>query len=522
MASRRDELNAYTFARKRTVGAFLQPGGGGNDEDAPRPVRAVVPSLVLAAVIVAGFGVWGMIKPSAPQGWDSGSNVILGKDSTTRYVILPGSDGSKVLHPVLNMASAKLVLPVDSKVVFVADSVLDNYRSHGPTIGIPYAPDKLPSADDAGRTKKWSVCDRPGADDAHPNQAVFVAAGADADMLARPDRVLSGAQSLYVQAIDQNGVAGTQYLIDPQGRKHVVGTPGMSAVDLTALRTALFGTQAKPERVTDQWLKTLLDGTPIGFPEVPGLTQAKTPSSVQLSDPAERFVGRLVTFGASDYVVGADRLYQVSAFQAELMRQRPLLENTYDGQVPSIHPITPADNARFTQPQDTSGPLGVMPDWPQTRPLPSPANSGDAQIARPVVCSTFDGMNGAAVQRSVWAGTDFPAPFTTGSASAHVSPGHGLFYRAMDNGTGSGSDYLITETGLRYSVPATSEGTAAGAPAAQPTADPSAAAQPQVNEAQARLGYKDTTPAPVPREWSDLVPAGPALNTNTATQAQNS
>lgn len=29
MASRRDELNAYTFARKRTVGAFLLPGGGG-------------------------------------------------------------------------------------------------------------------------------------------------------------------------------------------------------------------------------------------------------------------------------------------------------------------------------------------------------------------------------------------------------------------------------------------------------------------------------------------------------------
>ncbi|MDH6137260.1 type VII secretion protein EccB [Kitasatospora sp. MAA4] len=522
MAARRDELNAYTFARKRTVGAFLQPGGGGNDEDAPRPVRAVVPSLVLAAVIMAGFGIWGMIKPSAPQGWDSGSNIILGKDSTTRYVILPGTNGAKVLHPVLNMASAKLVLPVDSKVVLVADSVLDNYGTHGPTIGIPYAPDKLPSAADAGTTKKWSVCVRPGADAAHPNQAVFVAAGADAATLARPDRVLSGAQSLYVQAIDQNGVEGTRYLIDPQGRKHEVGTAGMSDVDQRALRSGLFGS-AQPERVTGQWLDTLPKGTAITFPEVPGLTQAKTPSSVQLSDPAERFVGRLVTFGDSDYVVGTDRLYQVSAFQAVLMSQRPMLQNTYDGKSPTIDPITPSDNANFSQQQAAGGPLAAVADWPQAKPLTAPANAGSAQSGRQVVCSTFDGMNGSTVQQSVWAGTDFPASFTVGSTSAHVSPGHGLFYRAMDaSSEGSGSDYLITETGLRYSVPATSEGTDATA-SASPSPSPSAgAAQPQVNEAQARLGYKDTVPVLVPKQWSDLVPAGPALNTKTATQAQNS
>src|SRR5437870_3798781 len=89
MASRRDELNAYTFARKRMVGAFLQPSVGGNDEDAPRPVRAVLPSIVVAAVITAGFGMWGVIKPSAPVGWNDGKSIIQGKDSTTRYVVLP-------------------------------------------------------------------------------------------------------------------------------------------------------------------------------------------------------------------------------------------------------------------------------------------------------------------------------------------------------------------------------------------------------------------------------------------------
>ncbi|MFF7638488.1 type VII secretion protein EccB [Kitasatospora sp. NPDC008050] len=523
MASRRDELNAYTFARKRTVGAFLQPAGGGSDEDAPRPIRAVLPSLVMAVVAVAGFGLWGLIKPTAPEGWDSGKNVILGKDSTTRYVVLTSADGTKMLHPVLNMSSAKLVLPADSSVVIVADSAIDNYKAHGPTIGIPYAPDKLPSAADAGTAKKWSVCDRPGADDSHPNQGVFVTAGADAATLERPDRLLNAGQSLYVQAVQKNGVPGIQYLVDSAGRSHVIGTPGMSDSDVRALRIALFGNQAKPEQVTDDWLGTLTPGSAIGFPQVPGMTAAKTRSGVQLSDPNQSYVGRLVSSQGTYYVVGTDRLYQVTAFEAELIRQAPVTGYAYDQGNPTVAEITPADNARYGRDFDTSGPMAKVPDWPTAKPA-APVNGGDPGTARPVICSTLEGMNGGAVQQSVWAGADFPAAFVPGSASAYVSPGHGLFYRAVDASTqGSGSDYLITETGLRYFVPAGNDGPASGAsPAPAPSASPQGDSQPQVNEAQARLGYKDTAPVLVPKVWSDLIPAGPALNTKAALQEQTS
>lgn len=67
MASRRDELNAYTFAKKRTVAAFLQPSPTGTEEGAPRPLRAVLPSMVAGALILAGFGAYGMFKPTAPR-----------------------------------------------------------------------------------------------------------------------------------------------------------------------------------------------------------------------------------------------------------------------------------------------------------------------------------------------------------------------------------------------------------------------------------------------------------------------
>ncbi|NEC92997.1 type VII secretion protein EccB, partial [Streptomyces sp. SID12501] len=66
MASRRDELNAYTFAKRRTVAAFLQPSATGTEEGAHRPLRAVLPGVVVGALALAGFGAWGIVKPQSP------------------------------------------------------------------------------------------------------------------------------------------------------------------------------------------------------------------------------------------------------------------------------------------------------------------------------------------------------------------------------------------------------------------------------------------------------------------------
>lgn len=66
MASRRDELNAYTFAKRRTLAAFLQPSPSGSEEGAPKPLRAVVPGLIAGALTLAVFGAWGMFQPTAP------------------------------------------------------------------------------------------------------------------------------------------------------------------------------------------------------------------------------------------------------------------------------------------------------------------------------------------------------------------------------------------------------------------------------------------------------------------------
>ncbi|HWM37446.1 MAG TPA: type VII secretion protein EccB, partial [Streptomyces sp.] len=152
MATRRDELSAHTFARKRTLAAFLQPESRVSDEEAPRPVRALMPSIVVGLVLVAGSIAWGAIAPSAPKGWDTaGEHIIVDSDSTTRYVVLPKKtkSGNKIkqLHPVMNFASAKLVLDKGKgEVIEVSGKDIDeSSMARGATIGIPYAPDRLPS-----------------------------------------------------------------------------------------------------------------------------------------------------------------------------------------------------------------------------------------------------------------------------------------------------------------------------------------------------------------------------------------
>ncbi|MEV0535284.1 type VII secretion protein EccB [Kitasatospora sp. NPDC050463] len=565
MASRRDELNAYTFARKRTVGAFLLPNGAGSDEDAPRPVKAILPSVVVGALVVGGFGLWGVFKPSAPVGWDNGKNVVQGKKSTTRYVVLTDPDGkTKRLHQVLNMSSARLVLPVDAKVVVVADEVLDKYPNHGPTIGIPYAPDKLPTKENASKPMKWSVCESPGPDDKQEtaNQALFVAGGADAKTLAAKDRVLDVDQALLVKEIDEQKVAAQPgpgqppidqsklnlYLVDAKGRKHGIGGTQTSESDKKQLMAAIFGASAKPQPVKKDWLETLVTGNVIEFPKIDGLVvDVKGPnSSVALQKAEDRKIGRLVRYGDRYFVVGKDQLFVVTQLQAELIRQNPAWQGLYNqdaDKTPRIDELMPADYAAF----NTSTPLkGVGDDWP-TR-TGAPANNWQAQKdAKSVICSTFDGIaeDGKTPLRSVWAGPAFPAKHSSGVGSAYVTPGYGLFYRALDAGAGgSGSDYLITETGLRYAVPANSTGgkgaqatptAQPGKPGPSPTPTPTPTAQPgdpaagqpqqpQQDEAggnQARLGYQGLQPVPVPQQWSNLVPFGPALNAKTAAQQQN-
>ncbi|WP_327710550.1 type VII secretion protein EccB [Streptomyces sp. NBC_00464] len=516
MASRRDELNAYTFAKKRLTAAFLQPSAVGTDEGAPRPLRAVVPGLVVGALLVAGFGAWGLFKPKVPEGWDKpGAHVIVGSESTTRYVVLE-TDGVKRLHPVLNFSSAKLLLdPDSSSVMQVDESELDNGKlQRGPMLGIPYAPDRLPSGDDAGRSKLWAVCEQPGGAGETVQKAVFLLADREADKVGGK-RQLHGGQALYVEA---DGGTGTRYLVDASGTQHVIGSAAagakLSARD-EVLRRSLFSEGAKPQKVTKDWLGTLHTGTPIDFPRLPG--KAGDPAGVTGLDPALNKVGTVLKAvagnGMQQYVVLPGSVAPVSDLVARLLLTSPEAEVL--GQKAQAIEVGPQS---FTPSPDG---FYAKYGWPEQ--VPTQANDTSARTG--TVCNVLHGVTAAGKPKlTTWAGPRYPVAFLDGATSAYVTPGSGELYRQFNGASPTtGSLFLVTDTGLRYAVQTNNDSSADPSKiGASPTPMSPEETAAEVNKAQIRLGYKDVKPLPVPDNWSALLPKGPRLDTNSAKQPQSS
>ncbi len=516
MASRRDELNAYTFAKKRMVAAFLQPSPSGTEEGAPRPLRAVLPGLIVGALVLAGFGAWGMFKPKAPKGWDApGTKVIVGKQSTTRYVVLTtgkGKDRKTLLHPVLNLASARLLLdPSKFDVIQVSDDVLDAGKPpRGPILGIPYAPDRLPGAAEAAKAKRWAVCVQPGGGKGSSVQkAAFVLAERDFGRTDGEERLKDG-EVLYVQ-----GQKGVRYLVDASGTKYEVRG---GASDATVLTRALVGDK-EPQPVTEDWLGTLHTGSPVEFPALSGTVGVPAGIGGGLSREQDR-VGMVLKAetgaGPQHYVVLQGAVRPVSDFTAWLLINSPQTDG-----LDMAGKASDVDNASF-QPDAT--PFAGDRRWPAERAVQ--VNSTRGEGARDTVCSVLRKVDDKGrTTLSTWAGTRYPAEITVGGSSTYVTPGTGLLYTQVqgEQTRPDGSLFLVTDTGLRYAVQANGDSDkrrsdiGAGGQEQQP-----ADGRPVPSEAQKKLGYESVTPSPVPISWSSFLSKGPRLDTNSARQPQGS
>lgn len=508
MASRRDELNAYTFAKRRLLAAFLQPSPSGTEEGAPKPLRAVVPSMVAGALTLAVFGAWGMFQPTAPSGWDKpGTRVIVGKDSTTRYVVLK-TDGDTRLHPVLNLASARLLMKdANYDVIQVSDDILDSGKlPRGPILGIPYAPDRLPSPAEAGKAKRWAVCEQPGGKGDTVQEATFVLASDEVGKTEGTGR-LTGGEAMYVKTR-----TGERYLVDAEGTSYPV-----TGSESDALTTALVGSR-KPQFVTKEWLATLHQGAPISFPRLPsGIgTAAGVPGSLSTDENKVGVILKTETGeGTQYYVVLPGKAQPITEFTAWLLITSP-----------QTAPLNMDGEARTVGLQDfTADPepfKGQSANWPQQRL--SQVNSTSAGTGRDTVCSVLRKVNAKGeTTLSTWAGTDYPAEITTDGTSTYATPGTGLLYTQIQGSdTASGSLFLVTDTGLRYAVQANGDSDAdrsdIGADGEEKTSD----GTPEPSEAQVKLGYENVRPAKVPLVWSEFLAKGPRLDTNSARQPQGS
>lgn len=505
MASRRDELNAYTFAKKRLLAAFLQPTPSGTEEGAPRPLRAVVPGVIIGVVILAGFGAWGMFKPKAPEGWDNvAENVIIGSKSTTLYVVLK-TDGEKQLHPVLNLASAKLLLnPGKSELIEVDEETLDSGEiPHGATIGIPYAPDRLPEAKEATKQKTWAVCTQPGGGGS-VQQAVFVLADREKSEVGGENE-LRGGEVMYVEGPD-----GKRFIVDGGGTSYPL------APDPLLYRT-LVGT-TEPQQVSGDWLRTLHQADIVRFPAIPGVgNPANVPGS--LDSEASR-IGMVLKAqsgsGPQHYVVLENAVRPITPFMADLLLSSK-----------ESLPLDQRGTAREVSP-GAIVPGAIVPDdtvygdrnWPTKKAR----TVNSTQSSRDTLCNVLHGVDkDAGTDLSTWAGKNYPKQLPNGATSAYVTPGSGLLFRQFKGGAvGTGGVFLATDTGLRYAVQGNKDSGQDDAGIGESDEKKEQQTREEGNRAQIRLGYKDADPVPVPATWSTFLPTGPRLSTTAARQPQGS
>ncbi|MGW0603614.1 type VII secretion protein EccB [Streptomyces sp. NPDC002644] len=507
MASRRDQLNAYTFAKRRMLASFTHSASGGSEESAPRPLRGVLPGVITGVVVMAVFGAWGMFKPTAPKGWDTPyEKVIVADKSTTRYVVLR-TKGKAQLHPVLNMASAKLLLK-DGKgqVITVDEKILDTKIQHGVTVGIPYAPDRLPDRDEAAAKKRWMVCERAG-QGGSVQKAAFVFAEREMKRTEGSQR-LGGGQLLYVQGPDE-----ARYVVDATGTAYRIDEVEKEETELANLIRVVVGSEREPQRVSREWLATLHQGDPLSFPDIEGDPGRPADAPGQLDDTANR-VGMVLKARDGDrdrhYVVLPGRVTPVSDFVATLLLANSALVSVgQDGKALAVSPGALQPEGTFADDRT----------WPAAAPVGVNDPSGVGK-ARDTVCNTLMGVDRASgrTQLRTWAGDTFPAVLATGSTSAYVTPGSGQVYQQYKgSATEVGPIFLVTDTGLRYVLQSNGDSTGEDARIGRSQEDQQAEL-----EARKLLGYEDIRPTPVPAEWSVYLPTGPRLSTADARQPQGS
>ncbi|MEU0070374.1 type VII secretion protein EccB [Streptomyces sp. NPDC006332] len=508
MASRRDELNAYTFAKRRTLASFLQPSPTGSEEGAPKPLKALLPGTIVGVVILAVFGGIGMFSPTAPKGWNTPEeHVIVASDSTTRYVVLKTGKQTQ-LHPVLNMASAKLLLdPGKADVITVDEKILDSGKPpHGATIGIPYAPDRLPSADEAETAKRWAVCERPGEGGRAIQKAAFVFAKKEFGKTEGRDK-LTGGDLMYVVGPDEK----TQYVVDARGTAYQIE----DTTD-TELLKALDTQGRDPQRVSQEWLDTLRKGDPISIPTIgntPGAT-ANVSGLPEQYDKVGEVIKALNGSKMQYYVVLPGRVAEISEFVATLLlNSGDLVAVGQAGEAQQVSPGAVVESTPFETAKNT---------WPTFKP--QTVNDGtSATSGRNTVCNVLLSVGSKGrTTLSTWAGTDFPAQLPTGSSSGYVTAGSGQLYRQFQGTeTGAGGVFLVTDTGLRYALQSNSD----SATDDEGFGTSSKKRQEELQEAkiaQTRLGYEKVTPTPVPAVWSTFLPTGPRLSEAAARLPQGS
>ncbi|WP_030439999.1 type VII secretion protein EccB [Actinoplanes subtropicus] len=236
MQTQRDHVHAHQFQMTRMSNALVIGETTSADNPFQRPIVGLLTGIVIAILVMAGFLVYGWLKPGGNTTWRSPGVIIVEKETGNRYVYLGGA-----LHQTRNLASAMLLEGPGSSIKLVSRESLKGVP-HGSSIGLSAAPQVLPAAGSllAG---PWLACLSPGA--AH---------GVRLDLDPTAPALPLGGNEFSLVAHN-----GKTYLLW-QNQRHEVTS---AAVPIT-----LGATAAQPPDAPSDWLDQVPQGDPIGLPPI--------------------------------------------------------------------------------------------------------------------------------------------------------------------------------------------------------------------------------------------------------------
>lgn len=370
------QVSGHRFLARRMEHALVR----GDVRMIDDPLRAQSLSLaagaVLAAIAVTACAVLAFVRPGGRLG---DAPIVVARESGAMYARVDG-----VLHPVVNLASARLIVGSAAEPRVVSQRAIDG-ADRGPQMGIPGAPARISPPLPAGEAV-WTVCD-------DEDGRTTVTVGPDADTAPGPSMLVT----------PRGGSAAETYLLHDGWR---------ARVDLRhpAVVRALRIDGVVPQQISPIVLDAIPEAPAIEPPRIPDVG---TPGPAALSG---RPVGTVVKVpqadgGAADYyVVLADGLQRIGEVAADLIRYT-------DGRIREEIPAVSADIVGAL-PVITSLPVVTFPDrggvdaapvvCAQWNPEPGDTAShttilaaGETPGARPVALAQADGdgpaLDGVAV-----------------------------------------------------------------------------------------------------------------------------
>ncbi|OBK32465.1 type VII secretion protein EccB [Mycobacterium sp. 1245111.1] len=407
------EISGHRFLRRRIECALLGIDLRAVNESIRAPAQSLTVGLVLAILVVAACLGLALLRPQARA---TTAPIVMERQSGALYVQL-----GDTLHPVLNLASARLIMKTNADPEPMAASALSSNKM-GALLGIPGAPQFLGKPLEESESQ-WTVCDEP------DRTTVIVGRQAQSDILRRD-------QALLVTPT----TGGSTYLVF-DGRRAVVN-PDDAAV---AHGLGLDGQTPLP--VSASLLNLIPETPPITPPRIPGIGK-RGPDSLP-GFPVGSVLRVAHSIGDEYYVVLTDGVQRVGQLAAELVR---FSDSQGSRTAVSVAP----DVIRATK-SVTRLPVSDFPDRavPQSVAAGTTVCVGWAHAAskRATVSISLGGLPVPAGQAPVaLAQADGKGPAID---AVYLPPGRVAYVRSASlsgSDARAGTRYLISDTGVRFGV----------------------------------------------------------------------